>query len=322
MNTQHAIEIESLSKRFASITALDHIDLTVRTGEVFGLLGPNGAGKTTLIDLLLGLTTPTDGRASVFGTDVESDPASIRQRIGILPEDYSIYRTMTGREQLQAIARLKNGSDDLDRVRNEVGLAIEAFDRPAGEYSKGMQQRLVLAMALLGDPELLILDEPLSGLDPHGIDLVRTLIEDHAASGTTIFFASHRLSEVAAICDRVGILNDGQLVSVVDVETLSERMGTVEQLRLFTETQADSSVLSQLRSIDAISSVHTDGCILTIDCHSSIAKADAIALIHQECSVLDFEVNSSALEDVFAAVVDVDGSKSTAESTAVRGDVE
>lgn len=323
MNTQNAIETDSLTKRFESVTAIEGIDLAVRAGEVFGLLGPNGAGKSTMIDCILGLTTPTGGQTLVFGTDVASDPRSVRRRIGVLPEDYAVYDGMSGRENLQAILRLKDADDDLERLRERVGLSVEAFDRPAGGYSKGMCQRLVLATALAGDPDLLILDEPMSGLDPEGIALVREIIGECAADGITVFFSSHRLAEVEAVCDRVGIVNDGRLISVEDIDTLTDRAAGSERLRLFTDEPADDKLLERLRAMDTVSGVHVDGETLVVDCATSGAKADVIERTNRACSVRDFELDETVLEDVFDATVKHDRTGSSTNAVAgVAGDTE
>lgn len=318
MNGSKAIEIESLTKRFGSVTAIEGIDLTVQSGEAFGLLGQNGAGKSTMIDLVLGLTTPSDGRALVFGTDIAIDPRSVRRRIGVLPENYAVYDGMSGRENLKAILRLKDADDDPDELRDEVGLDAEAFDRPAGGYSKGMQQRLVLATALAGDPDLLILDEPMSGLDPKGIALVREIIRERTADGSTVFFSSHRLDEVEAVCDRIGIVNDGRLLSVKDVDALTDREHRFERLRLFTDEPPDDDLLERLRARDSIAGTHVDGRTLTVDCVTSKAKADVIELVNPLCSVHDFELDATALEDVFDATVQQDPSQSQTSSAVSR----
>lgn len=323
VNTQNAIETDSLTKRFESVTAIEGIDLAVRAGEVFGLLGPNGAGKSTIIDCILGLTTPTGGQALVFGTDVASDPRSVRRRIGVLPEDYAVYDGMSGRENLQAILRLKDAAGDPERLRERVGLSANAFDRPAGGYSKGMCQRLVLATALAGDPDLLILDEPMSGLDPEGIALVREIIGECATDGTTVFFSSHRLAEVEAVCDRVGIVNDGRLVSVEDIDALADRATGSERLRLFTDEPPDDDLLERLRTADAVSGVHVDGHTLMVDCATSGVKADVIERTNRACSVRDFELDETVLEDVFDATVEHDRMGSSTNAVAgVAGDTE
>ncbi|WP_264555945.1 ABC transporter ATP-binding protein [Halocatena marina] len=308
MSTQNAIEMVALTKRFGSVTAVDGVDLAVRSGSVFGLLGPNGAGKSTMIDLVLGLKTPTEGQVSVFGTNMTSDPRPARHRIGVLPEQYDVYDGMSGREHIRTFLRLKDADDDPERLCDAVGLSGKACDRPAGDYSKGMQQRLVLATALAGDPDLLILDEPTSGLDPEGIALVRECIRDRAADGTTIFFSSHRLAEVEAVCDRVGIVNDGRLVSIDDVDALADRSSGSERLRLFVDDAPAAELIERVRSVDDVRNVTEDGHTLSLDCTAPAAKADVIELVNHTCSVRDFELDGTDLETVFDATVEHDRS--------------
>ena len=318
VNKSEAIETSSLTKHFGSLTAIESIDFTVQQGEVFGLLGPNGAGKSTIIDLLLGLTSPSEGRVLVFGTNVAVDPRAVRRRIGVVPENYGVYDDMSGRENLQAILRLKDTTDDPERLLEAVGLDGEAFDRPAGSYSKGMVQRLVLAAALAGDPDLLILDEPTSGLDPEGIALVRELVRERADDGTTVFFSSHRLDEVEAVCDRIGIVNDGRLLTVTDVDELADRNDDVKRIRLFTEESPDDDLLDRLQSRDSVARIRADEQTLAVDCKTSSAKADVVELVNQCCSVRDFEVDEATLEDMFDATVERDRSQSRANDSVAR----
>ncbi|WP_166035448.1 ABC transporter ATP-binding protein [Halorussus pelagicus] len=306
MNKSKAIETESLTKHFGSLTAIENINFTVQRGEVFGLLGPNGAGKSTIIDLVLGLTTPSEGRVLVFGTDVASNPRSVRSHVGILPENYGVYEEMSGRENLRAVLRLKDTTDDLEHLRETVGLDSEAFDRPAGNYSKGMMQRLVLAAALAGEPDLLILDEPTSGLDPEGIALVRELVRERADNGTTVFFSSHRLDEVEKVCDRVGIVNDGRLLSVAEVDQLADRENKVERIQLFIQDSPDKELFTRLETKDSVAGICADGQRLAVDCETPAVKADVVEVVNRYCSVRDFEVNRTALEDVFDATVERD----------------
>ncbi|WP_459194443.1 ABC transporter ATP-binding protein [Halosimplex sp. J119] len=320
METANAVAVEGLRKDFGPVRALDGVDMSVGRGTVYGLLGPNGAGKSTLIDVLLGLTTPTEGRALVFGTSVTADPRTVRDRIGVLPQDYGLYSGLSGRENLRLLQRLKSADGDLDRLLDTVGLDDEAVERPVEGYSTGMRQRLVFAAALAGDPDLLILDEPMSGLDPEGVVLVRELVRERAEAGTTVFFSSHRLAEVEALCDRAAILADGEVVSVEDVDALEQRVGGNKQLRLTTERPADEDTLDRLRSIDGVAAVERDGCALSVACTEPAAKADVIEHANRGCSVVDFEIVETGLEEVFAETVardrsgSADGSRPTLEA--------
>jgi ABC-2 type transport system ATP-binding protein len=209
-----ALESRALRKEFGSKTAVRELTLAVPAGEVFGFLGPNGAGKTTSMKMLLGLVRPTSGDGRLLGRDL-GDPRG-RARVGYLPEHFAFHEWLEGRELLRYHARLlglpPRGLDTLveERLR-QVDLA-EAGSRRVREYSKGMKQRLGLAQALLGEPALVFLDEPTSGLDPLGRRLVRDLIRDLRARGTTVFLNSHLLSEVELTCDRVAFVKDGRVV--------------------------------------------------------------------------------------------------------------
>ncbi|WP_254863940.1 ABC transporter ATP-binding protein [Halovivax gelatinilyticus] len=224
-----AIELSGVTKRYGGVTALRDIDLTVEHGEVFGFLGPNGAGKSTTIDILLRYTHPTDGRVEVLGHDVDADPVAVRERTGILPEGFAPFETMTGRHHVEYAIEATGADDDPDDLLERVDVA-HAADRPARNYSKGMAQRLTLAMALVGDPDLLILDEPSTGLDPHGVRQMRRIVREERDRGATVFFSSHILEQVEAVADRVAILNEGRLVTVDTIDGLREAVGTGSEL--------------------------------------------------------------------------------------------
>ena len=209
-----AIETDGLAKRYGRTIALDSLTMRVERGEVFGFLGPNGAGKTTAVKLLLGLARASGGDGTVLGAPLGDLPT--RRRIGYLPELFRYQGWLTGREVMGVHADLAGLRGDAARAIDEaleaVDLADRATERVAG-YSKGMQQRLGLAVALLGRPALVILDEPTSALDPLGRADVRSLVRRLAADGTTVFLNSHLLGEVEQVCDRVAIVDRGRLVS-------------------------------------------------------------------------------------------------------------
>ncbi len=205
------LEVEHLTKRFGSRTAVQNVNLRVEAGEIFGLLGPNGAGKTTAIRMLLGLLRPDSGTARVAGFDCWRQHVEAARHFGAVFELPGMYAALTARENLRQSARLLGGVSEQDQSRllTEVGLEGRA-DEPVRGFSLGMRQRLALAQALLGQPDLLVLDEPTNGLDPIGIgdlrELLRRLARDH---GIAIVFSSHLLGEVEDLCDRIAIMSHG-----------------------------------------------------------------------------------------------------------------
>jgi ABC-2 type transport system ATP-binding protein len=215
------LSTRGLSKTYGSRPAVVDLDLDVHHGEVFGFLGPNGAGKTTTIRMLLGLVRPTAGSIELLGRDLGRHRAEVLPRVGALVETPALYSFLSGRDNLVAFAHLLGGvpSARLDEVLDLVGLAGRARDR-VGTYSMGMRQRLGVAIALLHDPDLLVLDEPANGLDPAGIVEMRDLLRGLAESGRTVFISSHVLAEVQHTCDRVAIVDRGRLVRLAPVAEL------------------------------------------------------------------------------------------------------
>lgn len=215
------VDVEGLTKSYGGARGIVDVSFQVEEGEVFGFLGPNGAGKTTTIRMALGLIRPTEGRVEILGNDVQTDGARVLPRVGAIVETPALYGYLSGRNNLKAFAYMLGVLPDsrLDEVLDLVGLAARQKDK-VRSYSTGMKGRLALAVALLNDPELLILDEPANGLDPAGIVEMRDLLRGLAASGKTVFISSHVLAEVQQICDRVAIINLGELVRVAPVAEL------------------------------------------------------------------------------------------------------
>ncbi|WP_339105271.1 ABC transporter ATP-binding protein [Haloterrigena salinisoli] len=293
-----AIQTNDLTKRFDDVVAVDGLDLRVREGEVFGFLGPNGAGKSTTIDVLLDYVRPTAGTATVLGVDVREESAAIRERIGVLPDGIDLYDRLTGRRHLEFAIEWADADDDPHAILDRVGLDDRDAARSVGDYSKGMQQRLALGMALVGDPDLLILDEPSSGLDPHGIRRMRDLVREEARNGTTVFFSSHVLGQVEAVCDRVGILSDGELVAVDTVEGLRKTVGAGSELRLRVTGGIDVGI----GDIDGVESVRSADGIYRVACSDSRAKARVVTrLTDAGVDILDVDSAEASLEDVFTA---------------------
>jgi ABC-2 type transport system ATP-binding protein len=225
----HVLVTERLTRTYGRRRAVDGLDLDVRRGEVFGFLGPNGAGKTTTIRMCLGLVRPTSGRALLLGADVSRHAAGVLPRVGALIEAPALYGYMSGRSNLLCFADTLCGvpKGRIDELLELVDLHDRQRDR-VQRYSTGMKQRLALAVALLHDPELLILDEPANGLDPAGIVEMRGLLRRLAGQGKTVFLSSHVLAEVQQTCDRVAILNAGRLVRVAPVGDLLHGGGEFE----------------------------------------------------------------------------------------------
>lgn len=218
-----AILTEGLSKRYDATLALDHLNLRVEQGEIFGFLGPNGAGKSTTIRLLLDLIRPTDGRASILGHDCRRESVVVRDLVGYLPGDLRLYGNLRGRETVELLASMRRRPTDPAFVK-EIAAELQLdLERHAGAYSKGNRQKLGVLLALLGQPKLLLLDEPTSGLDPIMQRAVWDILRRMAAAGLTVFFSSHVMSEVEQICERVGILRAGHLVTVQPVAGLRAR---------------------------------------------------------------------------------------------------
>jgi ABC-2 type transport system ATP-binding protein len=238
----NAIEIEGLTKDYPTgflhlrrARALDGLSLTVERGEIFGFLGGNGAGKTTTIKILMRLMTPSAGRARILGHDVAD--VGVHARIGYLPEAPYFYEYLTARELLEYCAELFGYTRVARRARaadllRRVSLDEAAWDRQLRRFSKGMLQRVGLAQALVNDPELVVLDEPMSGLDPIGRRQVRDLIAGLRASGVTVFFSSHIIADIEVLCDRVAILNRGHLSHLGRLDDLRQQEDAAGQLEI------------------------------------------------------------------------------------------
>jgi len=224
------IRTRGLTKEYGDLVAVDHLDLEVQAGEIFGLLGQNGAGKTTTILMLLGLTEPTDGQARVVGLDPARRPLEVKRRVGYLPDSVGFYGDLSGRENLRYTARLNRiprdeANEAIDEAIESVGLTARADDR-TDTYSRGMLQRLGIADALIKDPDVLILDEPTTVIDPLAVteilDLLRSLVRERQMA---ILLSSHLLNQVQHVCDRIGIFAAGRLIGQGTMDDLAARFG-------------------------------------------------------------------------------------------------
>jgi len=228
VENQAIIEAEGLTKKYGHQIVVNHLNLQIREGEVFGFLGPNGAGKTTTLLMFLGLTEPTSGKIRIIGFDPTRDPFHVKEKVGYLPENVGFYDDMDARQNLQYIARLNRIPDKISAGRIDESLKVvdllEEVGKKVGTYSKGMRQRLGIAEVLIKEPKLIFLDEPTIGLDPDGtnrmLDLIHSLSRE---KNITIFLSSHLLDQVQRICDRVGIMIKGDLVAMGPIEELAKK---------------------------------------------------------------------------------------------------
>jgi len=300
-----AIQLSNVTKRYGDLTAVRNLDLTVESGEIYGFLGPNGAGKSTTINMLLDFVRPTEGTITVLGEPVGDSSVDIRERTGVLPEGFDVYSRLTGRKHIEFAIESKEAANDPDAILDRVGLS-DAGDRAAGEYSKGMRQRLVLGMALVGDPELLILDEPSTGLDPGGAKEMRDIVQQEADRGATVFFSSHVLGQVEAVCDRVGILHKGELVTEDSIEGLREETGSEETLILTVDDATDDD-LDPIRRLDGVSGAAVDGPTVTVSCESGVKNEVIATLSEAGIEIEDIETESTSLEELFLSYTDGEG---------------
>ena len=299
----HAIETEGLTKRYGSTVAVSEIDLTVETGEVYGFLGPNGAGKSTTIAMLLSYVHPTSGTARVLGHDVEEEPVEIKRQVGVLPESCELYDRLSGRKHLEFAIKSRDADDDPDALLDRIGLTRDAANRPVRGYSTGMRQRLKIALSLIDDPDLLILDEPSSGLDPGGIQRLREIVLEERDDGTTVFFSSHILEQVEAVCDRVAILVDGKLRASGAVDALKSDVGPAVLLDVEIDDVSDD-LTAALGSIEAVSEWNVrqragGGHAIEVHLTDVDMKAAVLRTVEEHATVENFTVEEPTLESLF-----------------------
>jgi len=286
----NVVETKDLTKKYGDRLAVDGVSLTVKRGEVYGFLGPNGAGKTTTLRMLLGLIRPTAGSASILGRP--AGRPEVTERVGALVEGPGFYPTLSGRDNLRVLARYRGLPETVvDEALARVDLGSRGGDK-FKSYSLGMKQRLGVASALMGDPELIILDEPTNGLDPAGMADMRALIVDLARAGQTVMLSSHLLAEVQDICDRVGVINQGKLLSEATVAEL--RGATTLRVR---GVPLDRVLATTMR-VAGEDAVHLEGEYVVVT-----AGADAPgltrALVADGVDVHEVVTSERTLEEVF-----------------------
>ena len=288
--TNIAIVTHGLTKHYGDVKALQDLDLEITKGEIFGFLGPNGSGKTTTMRTILDLIRPTSGTAEIMGLDSHDDALAIRQHIGYVPGDLALYPKLTGRELLTYFANLRGGVD-----WSYVDALADRFDsdlsRKIANYSSGNRQKIGLIQAFMNKPDVLILDEPSTGLDPLVQQDFQSLLRDVAGEGRTVFLSSHTLSEVERVADRVGIIRDGRLAIVETMDALKAK--AVRQVTLHFAAPISSTAFDHL---DGVKSVNVSGDSATVSFEGPMAALLKAAADH---GVTNLTTREADLEEIF-----------------------
>ncbi len=286
-----AIRTHGLTKHYGDFEALVELDLTVEAGEIFGFLGPNGAGKTTTIRLLLDEIRPTAGHATIVGLDCHDDAVAIRRHIGYLPGDLSMYPNLTGRDTLRYFANLRGGVDwsYVDALAERLDADL---DRKVGQLSTGNRQKVGLVQAFMNRPEVVIMDEPSSGLDPLVQREFQTLLRDVAAEGTTVFLSSHTLSEVQRVADRVGIIRHGRLIALEGIASL--RAKSIRRVELDLDGPVDPT---HFTSVEGVRDLAVDGNHITLAFDGPMEALLGAATARN--TLVDIHTQEADLEEIF-----------------------
>jgi ABC-2 type transport system ATP-binding protein len=304
MNQSVAVETSGLSKAYNGKTVVDNLSIRIAEREIFGLLGPNGAGKTTTILMLLGLTEPTAGTASVLGHNPTREPLQVKRLIGYLPENVGFYDNLTARENLQFIAELNGiGEAEADTTITElldaVGLT-DVNDLVVGKYSKGMKQRLGIADVLIKKPKVAFLDEPTAGLDPEGINHVLDLIAGLPKMGTTVILSSHQLYQVQKICHRVGIMSKGKMVVEGALDELSKEAGGGARYQIEVETAEPSlQAVETIQGVKGVIKAEAKDNLLLISADSDLRAEISKLMVESNLPPIAIRIQTFTLDDIY-----------------------
>ena len=304
---EEIITISDLTRVYGSKVAVNHLNLQVHRGEVFGLLGPNGAGKTTTILMLLGLTEPTSGSASIAGIDCTRNAMAVKKITGYLPDNVGFYPDMTGRENLRFTGRLNGLSKEeteerINRLLEKVGMT-QAADQKTGTYSRGMKQRLGIADVLMKDPQVIIMDEPTLGLDPEGMKEFLQLIRQLAVEdGRTILVSSHQLYQIQQICDRVGIFVQGSMIACGRISDLGAQLVMENHYALEVEAKPmDDSLLDFFRRLEGVKNISEEGERMLIRSDRDLRKDVTAFLGTNGYSLLHLRQKGGDLDEIYSS---------------------
>jgi len=305
---EFAIETINLTKRYGHLTAVDKLNLKVKANTVHGFLGPNGAGKTTTIKILVGLLKPDEGVVKILDQETKGDRPDVRLKIGYMPELPKFPKHLTGYELLDIYGEMYGLSktarkEQVPKLLEVVGLKERGRDR-IGKYSKGMQQRIGIAQALLNEPELVILDEPSLGLDPVGMVEVRELIKEVAKTGKTVFISSHLLHEVQQVCSEITIINRGISLTSGTLEEISATFAKLATLEVEVSIYSDA-IVTKLKELPFVSQISVDGKKITIqtETRDDIRPQVSRAITASGGVIVSMNLKEQSLEDVFIKLV-------------------
>jgi len=295
------IRTKNLTKVYNNKRAVDGLNLEVGKGDIFGFLGPNGAGKSTTILMLVGMIEPTEGSCCINDIEVARNPLKVKEIVGYLPEDVGFYGNMTAEQNLDYFARFYRMDDGERRRRIRELLELVHLDgvtQKAGEYSRGMKQRLGLAQALLNDPLVLFLDEPTANLDPEAIARYRDLIHRLSREGKTVFVSSHILSEVTQVCTTIGILRNGNLMAKGSLEEVKSALDRSESVKIYVETAGPIPAISHEDIVNA----EYNGQWAVIESRSDIRDFVAASFLESGVRLRELKMVQPSLEELFLSV--------------------
>jgi ABC-2 type transport system ATP-binding protein len=304
MSGQAIIETKDLTKNYGKFTAVDHLNLSIEEGDIFGFLGPNGAGKTTTILMLLGLTEPTSGSASISGYNPAREPLKVKSIVGYLPEKVGFYEDLSASQNLEYTARLNNIPEEqikekIEQALQSVGLT-ESRDKAVGKFSHGMKQRLGIADVMIKDPKVIFFDEPTSGIDPQGIEEILTLITELASKKITAIISSHQLHHIQRVCSQVGIMSKGKLVVHGPIDILGRTAISGGKFQI--EVEASPITDELIKKIEAIKGVikveHSDN-KLSITCEEDLRPQISKTIIECESLLSGMKIEEYALEEIY-----------------------
>ena len=310
MQTEHAIEVVDLTKKYEDLVAVDHINFQVNKGEIFGFLGPNGAGKTTTIRMLTGISIPTEGTATIMGHDIRQQPIEAKEQMGIVPDISNVYNELSAWDNLVFTGKLYDMPKDFRDSRAEellkmFGLYERRQEKVQG-FSRGMKRRICIAMALMNKANIIFLDEPTSGLDVQSVIIIRDLIRKLNQDGQTIFITTHNIEEASQMCDRVAIINHGKIAAIDTPEKLKRTVESLQTVEIAFELTPPSA-LKDLKGLPSVNDVVKEGDkfkLVTSDPSSVLAEVWNYTQSNN-LKVITINTIGPSLEDVFVKLTGI-----------------